>query len=78
MPRSIQTAVGTASLQAPVPAEPEPSPKASLSDSGPQDWSELGRRVLAAALRQAGHELAQRDELPAAPVVPRSRREAGK
>jgi len=60
--------------QASVPAEPELSAEASLSHPGAHDWSELGRRVLAAALRKARQELAQRDELPAR-VVPLSRRE---
>ena len=50
-------------------ARPLPPP----TDSRPRDWSKLGRRVLAEALRRATDELVKRSA-PKAPasVVPRS------
>ncbi len=42
----------------------------SAQDSEPRDWNELGRRVLAEALRRATDELVRRDGSKPASVVP--------
>lgn len=46
----------------------DPPPLA--QDSEPRDWSELGRRVLAEALRRATDELVQRNGSMPTSVVP--------
>ncbi len=51
-----------------LPRDPEHSPLA--DDSPPRDWSELGRRVLAEALRRATDELHRRNGWSARPAVP--------
>lgn len=50
-------------------AAPSPSPAA---DSEPRDWSELGRRVLAEALRRTRDEFARRHATRPTSVVPQS------
>ena len=46
------------------------------ADSEPRDWRELGRRVLAEALRRATDELARRGATRPASVVPHFARES--
>jgi hypothetical protein len=62
-------------LRSTVPNQASPNGDAARrmlqDDSSPRNWSELGRRVLAEALRRATDKLAQRRPNAAAPAAHR-------
>jgi hypothetical protein len=74
MPRRMCAAVELAKCQVRRSRGPD-APTSSAVDSEPRDWSELGRRVLAEALRRATDELKRRNAALPASVVPPPARE---
>ena len=73
-PRNTQASSRHRTSSAAVPLEHNAAPAA---DSPPQDWSQLGRRVMAEAWRRLTDERATRRSLEATPAAPAPREEEG-
>jgi len=70
MPRQNNRTVNPASASSPAKTGAPGARPLPPADSAPRDWRDLGRRVLAEALRQAMDELQRRHASTPASVVP--------